>query len=154
MQRLEDLEDMLEVDVAVQTETEASQAELMDYAETQLRELCGSRKLDWDAMTEADRENFVNDLIHEECQLRHVVKDFGFSDKVFFVADIQECDDAIPTEWQSIVSCFRTEVESERKRFREEWEKTVVHFHNAFADIPEAEVLRHFEEALAEVRRE
>ena len=66
MQRLEDLEDMLEVDVAVQTETEASQAELMDYAETQLRELCASRKLDWDAMTEADRENFVNDLIHED----------------------------------------------------------------------------------------
>ena len=35
---------MLEVDVAVQTETEASQAELMDYAQTQLRELCASRK--------------------------------------------------------------------------------------------------------------
>ena len=66
IQRLEDLEDMLEIDVAVQTETEASQAELMDYAETQLRELCASRKLDWDAMTEADRENFVNDLIHED----------------------------------------------------------------------------------------
>jgi PHD/YefM family antitoxin component YafN of YafNO toxin-antitoxin module len=66
MQRLEDLEDMLEMDVAVQTETEASQAELMDYAETQLRDLCASRKLDWDAMTEADRENFVNDLIHED----------------------------------------------------------------------------------------
>ncbi len=66
IQRLEDLEDMLEMDVAVQTETEASQAELMDYAETQLRELCASRKLDWDAMTEADRENFVNDLIHED----------------------------------------------------------------------------------------
>ena len=57
---------MLEVDIAVQTETEASQAELMDYAQTQLRELCASRKLDWDAMTEADRENFVNDLIHED----------------------------------------------------------------------------------------
>ena len=66
IQRLEDLEDMLEIDVAVQTETEASQAELMDYAETQLRGLCASRKLDWDAMTEADRENFVNDLIHED----------------------------------------------------------------------------------------
>ena len=66
IQRLEDLEDMLEVDVAVQTETEASQAKLMGYAETQLRELCASRKLDWDAMTEADRENFVNDLIHED----------------------------------------------------------------------------------------
>ncbi len=66
IQRLEDLEDMLEVGVAVQTETEASQAELMGYVETQLRELCASRKLDWDAMTEADRENFVNDLIHED----------------------------------------------------------------------------------------
>ena len=66
MQRLEDLEHMLETDATVQTETEASQAELMDYAETQLRELCASRKLDWDLMTEADRENFVNDLIHED----------------------------------------------------------------------------------------
>ena len=57
---------MLEVNVAVQTETEASQAELMDYAQTQLRELCASRKLDWNAMTEADRERFVDDLIHED----------------------------------------------------------------------------------------
>ena len=50
-------------------------------------------------------------------QIRRVVKDGDFSNKIFFVADIQECD-AIPTEWQSIVSRFRTEVESERKRFR------------------------------------
>lgn len=57
-------------------------------------------------------------------------------------------------QWQHIVSRFRTEVESERKRFQEEWDRTVAHFHNAFADIPEEEVLRHFEEALAEVRRE
>ena len=87
-------------------------------------------------------------------QIRRIVRDADFSDKVFFLVDIQECDDAIPTEWQSIVSRFRIEVESERKRFREEWERTVAHFHNAFADIPEEEVLRHFEEALAEVRRE
>ena len=66
IQRLEDLEHMIEIDATVQTETEASQAELIDYAETQLRELCASRKLDWDLMTEADRENFVNDLIHED----------------------------------------------------------------------------------------
>ena len=57
-------------------------------------------------------------------------------------------------QWQSMVSHFRTEVESERKRFREEWDRTVAHFHNAFADIPEEEVMRDFEEALAEVRRE
>ena len=87
-------------------------------------------------------------------QIRCVVKDGDFSDKIFFMPDIQECDSSISTQWQRIVSRFRTEVESERKRFREEWDKTIAHFHNAFADIPEEEVLRHFEEALAEVRRE
>ena len=87
-------------------------------------------------------------------QIRRVVKDGDFSDKVFFVPDIQENGDAISTQWQRIVSRFRAEVESERKRFREEWDRTVAHFHNAFADIPEEEVIRHFEEALAEVRRE
>ena len=87
-------------------------------------------------------------------QIRRVVEDGDFSDKVFFVPDIQESGDAIPTEWQRIVSRFRTEVESERERFREEWDRTVAHFHNACADIPEEEVIRHFEEALAEVRRE
>ncbi|MCE2399759.1 hypothetical protein J4G08_02600 [Candidatus Poribacteria bacterium] len=62
MQRLEDLEDTLEMDAAVETD----QAELMEYAEAQLRKLCDSRKLNWDKMSEADRENFVNDLIHED----------------------------------------------------------------------------------------
>ena len=74
-----------------------------------------------------------NSLIN---QLRHVVKDCSFSHKVFFVPDIQECDGSILTQWQNIVSRFRTEVENERKRFREEWNRTVAHFHNAFADIP------------------
>ena len=38
----------------------------MDYAEAQFRKLCTSRGLDWDAMTETDREQFVDDLIHED----------------------------------------------------------------------------------------
>lgn len=38
----------------------------MDYAEAQFRQLCTSRGLDWDAMTETDRERFVDDLIHED----------------------------------------------------------------------------------------
>jgi len=87
-------------------------------------------------------------------QIRGVVTDGDFSDKIFFMPDIQECNDVIPTEWQRIVSRLRTEVENERKRFREEWNRTIAHFHNAFADIPEEEVIRDFEEALAEVRRE
>ena len=61
---------------------------------------------------------------------------------------------SIPPQWQTIVSRFRTEVESERKRLREEWDRAIAPFHNAFADTPEEEVIRDFEEALAEVRRE
>lgn len=38
----------------------------MEYAETQLRKLCTSRGLDWDAMNEPDRERFVGNLIHED----------------------------------------------------------------------------------------
>ncbi len=87
-------------------------------------------------------------------QIRRVVKNSDFSNKIFFLPDIQECRDSISTEWQHIVSHFRTEVESERKRFREEWDKTLAYFHDVFADTPEEEVIRHFEEALAEVRRE
>ena len=85
--------------------------------------------------------------------LKQIVKDGDFSDKVFFAPDIQESGASISTQWQSIISRFRTEVESERKWFREEWDRTVAHFHKAFADTPEEEVIRDFEEALTEVRR-
>ena len=87
-------------------------------------------------------------------QLKLIVKDGNFSDKVFFLLDLQESESTVPMQWQSIVSRFHTEVESNRKRFREEWDKTMAHFHDAFADTPEEEVIRDFEEALAEVRRE
>ena len=87
-------------------------------------------------------------------QLRHVVKECGFSDRISFAPDIQEYEPPIPMQWQSIVSCFRTEVESDRKQLREKWDRTMAHFHKAFAHIPEEEVIRHFEEAITEVRRE
>ena len=87
-------------------------------------------------------------------QLRYVVKNCNLSDKVFFVPDIQKSGFTTSAQWQSIVSRFRAEVESERKRFREEWDRVTAHFHKAFADTPEEEVIRDFEEALAEVRRE
>ena len=86
--------------------------------------------------------------------VKQIVKDCNFSEKVFFATDIQKGESAAPTQWQSIISRFRTEVEKDRKQFRDEWDKTVTHFHDAFADTPEEEVIRDFEEALAEVRRE
>ena len=87
-------------------------------------------------------------------EIRQIVKDGDLSDKVFFLPDLQECDSSVPIQWQNIVSHFRAEVESERKRLREEWDRTVARFHNAFADVSEEEVIRDFEAALAEARRE
>ncbi len=52
--------------LALAEQAETSRAERMDYAEAQFRKLCASRGLDWDMMTEAERENFVDDLIHED----------------------------------------------------------------------------------------
>ena len=87
-------------------------------------------------------------------EVKRIVKDCNLSDKVFFAPDIQKDESATPTQWQDIVSHFRFKVEHDRKRFQEKWDKTIAHFHDAFADTPEEEVIRDFEEALAEVRRE
>jgi hypothetical protein len=40
--------------------------ERMAYAESQLRQLCAERGLDWDAMSEEEREIFIDDLLHED----------------------------------------------------------------------------------------
>ena len=58
-----------ELEARLQTITEAKRTGRMTYAEARLRQLCASRGLDWDAMSEVERENFVDDLIHEnrEC---------------------------------------------------------------------------------------
>ena len=40
--------------------------ERMDYAESQIWQLCQARGLDWNAMTELEREDFTDDLVHED----------------------------------------------------------------------------------------
>jgi hypothetical protein len=87
-------------------------------------------------------------------EVKQVVKDCKFSDRVFFAPDIQKSEYIAPIQWENIVSRFRSEIEIDHKQFQNEWDKTVGHFHDAFADTPEEEVIRDFEEALAEVRRE
>ena len=71
-----------------------------------------------------------------------------------FAPDIQESESSMPQQWEDLISDFQTAIEEDRKRFKREWDETLAHFHNAFADIPEEEVIRDFEDALAEVRRE
>ena len=49
---------------------------------------------------------------------------------------------------------LRKSLEVDPMAWREEWEIIVAHFHDAFADIPEDEVARNLDAALAEVRHE
>ncbi len=97
------------------------------------------------------RDQKPSSLVNE---LKCVVKDYNFSDKVFFAPDIQESESSVSQQWEDLISGFHTEVEENRRRFKREWDETLAHFHDIFANTPEEEVIRHFEEALAEVRRE
>ena len=40
--------------------------ERMQYAESQLRRLSAERGLEWDKMSEDQREDFIDDLLHED----------------------------------------------------------------------------------------
>ena len=52
--------------LAIAEQAAANREARIDYAQGQLQQLCTDRGLDWDAMREAERENFVDDLIHED----------------------------------------------------------------------------------------
>ena len=44
----------------------AERAKRQQFAEEQLRRLCGARGLNWDALSAEEREAFIDDLIHED----------------------------------------------------------------------------------------
>ena len=39
---------------------------LVDYGQERIRTLCAGRGLDWDSMTEQERERLINELLHED----------------------------------------------------------------------------------------
>jgi len=43
----------------------AEHAEQIEFGEGQVRKICAARGLDWDAMTEEERIDFIDDLVHE-----------------------------------------------------------------------------------------
>jgi Mg/Co/Ni transporter MgtE len=51
---------------ALSAEGAVRRAERSEYAERELRRLCSERGLNWDTMTDAERESFADDLIHED----------------------------------------------------------------------------------------
>ncbi len=77
-------------------------------------------------------------------QVERVVSDSRFAGKVFRVHDFHELD----------VAAVRNALGPGLTTWGEEWERVLARFHEGFADTPEEEVLRDFEAALAEVRRE
>lgn len=52
--------------LALAEEAETRHEERMRLAEAQLRRQCAERGLDWDRMTENQREEFVDRLLHED----------------------------------------------------------------------------------------
>ena len=52
--------------IALAEKASVGQEERMKYAESQVRQLCASRGLNWDTMTEEERENFIDALVHED----------------------------------------------------------------------------------------
>ena len=52
--------------IALAERTRVGEKERMKYAESQVRQLCASRGLNWDTMTEEEREDFIDDLVHED----------------------------------------------------------------------------------------
>jgi hypothetical protein len=52
--------------LALAQDAQARRDERMRFGEAQLRRLCAERKLNWDSMSEDQREEFVNQLLHEE----------------------------------------------------------------------------------------
>jgi hypothetical protein len=52
--------------LALAQDSQSRRDERMRFGEAQLRRLCAERKLNWDSMSEDQREEFVNQLLHEE----------------------------------------------------------------------------------------
>ena len=64
-------EEKLAVVLALAKESLPRRAERMKYLESKVRDVCAERGLDWDTMTDEERQDFINDIVHEdrECGL-------------------------------------------------------------------------------------
>lgn len=52
--------------LALADEVKARRDQRIEYAETQIRRLCAERGLNWDGLSEDEREGFIDDLLHED----------------------------------------------------------------------------------------
>ena len=52
--------------LALAQDAQVRREERMRFGEAQLRRACSERGLDWDHLSEDEREKFVDDLLHEK----------------------------------------------------------------------------------------
>jgi hypothetical protein len=52
--------------LALAQDAQARREERMRFGEAQLRRTCAERGLEWDRMSEDDREGFADELLHEK----------------------------------------------------------------------------------------
>lgn len=52
--------------LALASDAQARRAERLQVAESRMRALCALRGQNWDALSEAERELFVDELMHED----------------------------------------------------------------------------------------
>ena len=59
-------EERLAVILALAGESLPRRAERMQYLESNVQDLCVKRGLDWNAMTDEERQDFINNFVHED----------------------------------------------------------------------------------------
>ena len=52
--------------MALASDATSTREQRRQFAEDQLRRICAERNLNWDQMSEAAREIFIDDLLHED----------------------------------------------------------------------------------------
>ena len=59
-------EEKIAVLTTLAEQAHAEHAEQIKYGEAKMRKICTARGLDWDAMTEEEQIDFINDIVHED----------------------------------------------------------------------------------------
>ena len=59
-------EEKISVLTTLAEQAHAEHNEQIKYGEAKARKICAARGLDWDAMTEEERIDFIDDLVHED----------------------------------------------------------------------------------------
>ena len=59
-------EEKIAVLTTLAEQAHAEHAEQITYGEAKMRKICAARGLDWDTMTEEERIDFIDDLVHED----------------------------------------------------------------------------------------